>query len=472
MLFTNPAFLFCFAPIVLTLYRILPVRWRNGFLLTASIALYAWGEGRYLGVLLASIAINYGCGLAIGNQGEPRRRKFALAAGVAANLLLLGFFKYAGFAASNLNWLLQRWQAPLIPSPSPHLPIGISFFTFMGMSYLIDLYRRQITPERSPATFGLYITLFPHLIAGPIVRFSDIAGQLSHRPLSLDQTVEGIRRFVIGLGKKMLIGNTLAVTADAVFQMPVADLSTPLAWLGALCYTFQIYYDFSGYSDMAIGLAGILGFTFPENFNYPYIAQSITEFWKRWHITLSTWFRDYVFFSLGVRGGRAILYRNLLIVFVLCGLWHGASWHFVAWGLFYGLFLVLERMGLTGFLQRRAPVVRHVYTLLTVISGWVIFRAETLSKAMAFLAAMFGFSNHELASFDRFTYLPNDVVMALILGAIGSMPALPYLKTLLPRPQAGLALGALEFAGLASVFVAAAALAAAGTYNPFIYFRF
>jgi alginate O-acetyltransferase complex protein AlgI len=469
MMFANPAFLFLFAPVVLTGYLLIPRSWRNGFLLAASLLFYAWGEGWRVEILIASLAINYGFGLAI---DRTRARKLALFSGVVFNLLFLGLFKYTSFAIGNLDWVLARFGLPSLTDPALPLPVGISFYTFMGISYLVDTYRRDIHAEPSPTVFGLYITLFPHLIAGPIVRYSDIAAQLHARSTRASEIVQGIRRFIIGLGKKLLIGNTLAATADTIFQLKPGELSTLVAWIGILCYALEIYYDFSGYSDMAIGLARMFGFRFPENFNYPYTSQSITEFWRRWHMSLSTWLRDYLFFPLGVRGGRWVLCRNLLIVFLLCGLWHGAAWHFVAWGLFYGAFLVLERMGLLSILRTWPAPPRHVYALLVVVTGWVLFRADTLHYAGSYLAAMSGFAPSPGSAYDLWRFLPADVVLALVAGVIGSMPVAGLLGRFRAKPGLGTLWAGAEFAVLALVFLFAAALSAAGTYRPFIYFRF
>ena len=473
MMFTDSAFLFLFLPFVITAYRVIPERLRNAFLLTASICYYGWGEGPRVWVLLASIGINYGCGLAIASGRRDTQRKARLVTGIVVNLALLGVFKYLGFLIDNVNHLVPALHLSPIPVPSITLPIGISFFTFMGLSYLADTYWKRMDAERNPATFALYLSLFPHLIAGPIVRFSDIADQLHSRVTPPEQTVAGIRRFIIGLGKKMLIGNTVAVAADSIFKLAPDQLTTSAAWLGILCYTLQIYFDFSGYSDMAIGLAAMFGFVFPENFNYPYIAKSVTEFWQRWHMSLSSWLRDYLFFPLGVRGPRVILYRNILIVFFLCGLWHGASWHFVAWGLFHGVFLVLERSGLTNFLNARAAPIRHAYTLAVVVTGWVLFRAENLTAAVSYYSALLDLNRAipEAATAPRF--LTADLVLALTVGVAASTPLLPFVKTQLVRLRASARLvGALEFAGTAALFIMSAALSAASTYNPFIYFRF
>lgn len=483
MLFTEPLFLFVFLPALLGLYLCSPKVARNFLLLCASLLFYAWGERRYVVILLFSILLNYLCGLVIGHaQAGSRRRRLLLITGIAANLLLLITFKYARFLVANLNELAALVGRHGFALPGIRLPIGISFFTFMGMSYLIDIYRRQLEPERNLNTFALYITLFPHLIAGPIVRYSDIAKELVERHISRPEFATGVRRFIIGFGKKMIIANTVAIPADSIFNMPVEQLTPGLAWLGAVSYTLQIYFDFSGYSDMAIGLARMFGFHFPENFNYPYIAKSITEFWKRWHITLSTWFRDYLFFSLGVRGPRWRIYLNLLIVFFLCGLWHGASWNFVIWGLFHGAFLVIERFGLAAWMQRRALAFQHLYAMLVVMVGWVFFRADSLSHALFFLKAMAGSVHGGVTEYSVTYYLNTQLLLVFILGVLGSMPTVPLLRQWKERLVEDVrgATGALleaclrlaSFAAMIMIFLTSAALSAAGTYNPFIYFRF
>lgn len=481
LLFTDPLFLFAFAPIVLVLYYLVPWRLQNIFLLLASIGFYAWGEGRYATVLLTSLALNYACALAMGRASTPRLRRAVMLLGLASNLLMLGAFKYAGFAIVNVNIILTALQVRPVQSPVIHMPVGISFFTFMGISYLIDVYRRQIDAEKSLTVFGLYITLFPHLIAGPIVRYSAIARELKSRRVSPEQVATGIRRFVVGLGKKLVIANTVAVTADKVFALKGAELTTPLAWLGVMCYTLQIYYDFSGYSDMAIGLAKMFGFTFPENFNYPYVSRSITEFWTRWHISLSTWLRDYLFFPLGVRGGSLRLYRNVLVVFVLCGLWHGADWRFVIWGLFHGVFLVFERMGLTKRLAVFPWPLRHLYVLLVLMVGWVFFRSDRIGHALGFLSSMIGLAAQDPSS-DIALYFTPDLLLAICLGVMGCLPLVPEINRrinsaieALSNPRAAMVEGFVavaRFAVVGAIFIAAVALAAAGTYNPFIYFRF
>ncbi len=389
MVFASPLFLFAFLPLVLAAYFAAPARLRNGVLLAASILFYVWGEGALIALVAGSVLVNWRLGIAIAAaEGAPRRRR--LAAAVATNLALLGVFKYAGFVTTNADLLLRSFTEHGITAAAIPLPLGISFFTFHAISYVVDVHKRRALPERRLPDFALYILLFPQLIAGPIIRWRDIAQQIPRREERLADFAYGVRRFVIGLGKKVLVANTLGATADQVFALPVAELTTPVAWLGLACYTLQIYFDFSGYSDMAIGLMRLFGFRVLENFNYPYVARSIREFWRRWHISLSNWFRDYVYLPLGGnRRGRARGYANLVIVFLLCGLWHGASWNFVLWGAWHGVFLVVERAGLGPVLDRR-PRIGHVYALLVVMAGWVLFRSDSLAHAAGFYGALLG----------------------------------------------------------------------------------
>jgi len=360
--------------------------------------------------------------------------------------------------------------------PDIALPIGISFFTFHALSYVIDVYRRVVPAQRSLFNIGLYISLFSQLIAGPIIRYHDVANQLEQRSVSRGDFAYGVERFVVGLGKKVLIANSLAGPGDLVFSIPGDQLTLPVAWLGLACYTLQIYFDFSGYSDMAIGLGRMFGFHFLENFNYPYISQSLTEFWHRWHISLSNWFRDYLYIPLG--GNRISprrTYLNLVIVFFLCGLWHGAAWNFVFWGLFHGAFLVAERMGLSRVLTGWRTPWRHVYLLLVVMVSWVFFRASTLSHAWSFLAAMVGLSPASGIEHPLGLYADPLTLLALTAGAIGSMPIVPALgRRLASLPGLSVEIGASAFklAAMASILLTSVMLLAAGTYNPFIYFRF
>jgi len=517
MLFSSALFVFCFLPIVLGVHFVVHPRLRNAWLLVASLVFYAWGEPVIALVMLLSIGANYAFGLLVERARERGGGKGVVAAAVAFNLGLLVFFKYADWLWSSLGaglvglgWLDAPWAALgshfaadspwrailLNPDDSIRLPIGISFFTFQAFSYVVDVYRRDAPVQRNPLDIALYVALFPQLIAGPIVRYRDVAEQIVQRTITRAGFAYGIRRFVLGLGKKMLIANVCAEAADGVFGsatlagVPGAELTPALAWLGIVAYTLQIYFDFSGYSDMAVGLGHLFGFRFLENFDYPYIARSITEFWRRWHLSLSTWFRDYLYIPLGGnRRGPARTYANLLLVFALCGLWHGANQTFLVWGLYHGAFLVLERLGLGAWLARRNAVLRHVYTLLAVMVGWVFFRAETLNHALDYLRALGGWTDGtQLVAAGERAFAARDVHllsqyadkltwMALVAGALGSMPWLPRLQRHVEarRAAGNSASLALELAGLAAlcvVFVHVAMALASGGYNPFIYFRF
>ncbi|MHC4250990.1 MAG: MBOAT family O-acyltransferase [Planctomycetota bacterium] len=495
MVFSSPIFLFLFLPVVLGLYLISCRReLRNFSLLVASLFFYAWGETWYVSVMLASIAANYLFGLWIDRVRERPSVKLALVSAVVFNLGLLGVFKYANFVVDNLNALSSTICIPRIELAPVHLPIGISFFTFQAMSYVIDVYRRDAEVQKNPVNVALYISLFPQLIAGPIVRYRDVARQLAGRVMSLGDFACGVRRFVIGLGKKVLVANVVGATADRIFGglgtspdtipgIPLDQLTPGLAWLGALCYTVQIYFDFSGYSDMAIGLGRMFGFRFLENFDYPYVSRSVREFWKRWHISLSKWFRDFLYIPLG--GSRctpARTHRNLVAVFLLCGLWHGASWTFAVWGLYHGAFLVAERTRVGNWIERRWAPTRHLYALLVVIVGWVLFRSETLSQAGAFLAAMVGLARATGVEHHVAMYVNREVVLALAAGSLLSIPIAPALSRLRRNIVAScrgimspIIEGAISFGGvlgLVFLLLASASWLAAGTYNPFIYFRF
>jgi len=520
MLFSSPIFVFLFLPLVLGIYFVAPRRLRNTWLLLTSIFFYAWGEPVMVAVMLLSIVANWSFGRWVERARDTGGAKRVLAIAVAFNLGLLIVFKYSDWIWSGITsalFGLGLTQEPLgpigsfIPSgsmlrdvlltPEGHvrLPLGVSFFTFQATSYVIDVFRRDVPAERSPVDFGMYKAFFPQLIAGPIVRYRDVHEQIHQRRVTLEGFVAGIRRFVIGLGKKMLIANVCAEVADRVFGspaanmagIPAAELTPAVAWLGVAAYTAQIYFDFSGYSDMAIGLGRMFGFKFLENFNYPYSARSITDFWRRWHISLSSWFRDYLYIPLGGnRLGRVRTYFNLLAVFALCGLWHGASSTFLVWGLYHGLFLVLERLGLSAWLDRRFAVLRHVYLLVVVMVGWVFFRVETLAHAGAVLAAMFGLQDGsqlvplgELAvRADQlhFVALYTDTLfwLAAIAAVIGSTPWLPMARRWHERQQAAgrttrfVALESAALLGLCLVFWRVAQELAANSYNPFIYFRF
>ncbi|CAO3409626.1 Probable poly(beta-D-mannuronate) O-acetylase (EC 2.3.1.-) [Azospirillum largimobile] len=475
MVFSSIIFIFYFLPVFLFCYYLLP--FKHATLLLFSLIFYAYGEVIYTYVMLLSILVNYGLGLWIAGQ-EGRGRKLAMGTGVVANLGILVYFKYLDFFYGMVAAVLPNL---LSGPPQVHLPLGISFFTFHALSYLIDVYRRQVPVERSLIYVAVYITMFPQLVAGPIIRFHDIRDEIHNRRVNAELFAEGIQIFVIGLAQKVLIANTVAVAADQIFALDPTGLSLPVAWLGILCYTLQIFFDFCGYSTMAIGLGLMIGFHFPLNFNYPYISQSITEFWRRWHISLSMWFRDYLYIPLGGnRAGALTTYRNLLVVFLLCGLWHGANWTFVVWGLWHGAFLVFERLGIARLLDRSVPAVRHVYTLLVVMIGWVFFRADTLGHAWIFLKAMAGAGQPSPLAPHVLQFLTPETATALVIGMVAATPVLGRLVRAgldAARSAAGgrILVGtgeALYLAGLLGLFALAVMSLAAGTYNPFIYFRF
>ena len=480
MLFTEPLFLFLFLPVLLALYYVPRAlggsspHWANGVLLAASVVFYAKGGGTFTWFILGSIVFNYEAAILVDRAGGYRNH--VLGAAVGLNLVALGVFKYANFFGDNVNALLVAAGRHPLTVPPVLLPIGISFFTFHAVSYLVDVYRGDAVAQKSPVHAALYLLLFPQLIAGPIIRYRDIAGQLARRSGSLDDFAVGVRRFIVGLGKKVLIANIVAGPADKIFAMPAAELSAAYAWLGIVCYTLQIYFDFSGYSDMAIGLGRMFGFSFPENFRWPYIASSVQDFWRRWHISLSTWFRDYLYVPLGgSRGSPARTYLNLVTVFFLCGLWHGASWNFVVWGLFHGMFLVLERLGLAASMKRLPAPVRHVYLLLVVMVGWVFFRADTLRNALTFLTALAGLGPAVVpAPLTVAWFLTPELVLALAAGCVGAMPIAGALARQSERraQAAGWAGDAVAVAALAAVLALSALQVAARSYNPFIYFRF
>ena len=471
MVFSSVPFLFYFLPALIALYFLSPAR--NAVLLAMSIVFYAWGEGAYVLIILASIVGNHFVAKGVA-RSEGARRKLFLAAGVGGNLTLLGVFKYAGFATTNIAGAVGAPDAPWVVNP--HLPLGISFFTFQALSYLIDVYRRDADPPRSLWTSALYIALFPQLIAGPIVRYKTIAGQLVSRRHDARKFAAGVQLFIIGLGQKALIANTAAGPADQIFALSPADLSMTVAWIGAAVYAIQIFFDFAGYSNMALGLGLMFGFRFPRNFHYPYTAQSVTEFWRRWHITLSQWFRDYVYIPLGGnRRGPARTYFNLVVVFLLCGFWHGAAWTFIAWGAWHGAFLVVERMGFAALLARLWRPMRHLYLLLAVTFGWVLFRSETFAHAGGYYAAMFDFTRGGEGFADPAFFVSDGVRNVLLIGAVLATPlaehGLRRLRARTPQPARVPGAGA-AWAGLFVMLVVSAAFIAGGAYNPFIYFRF
>lgn len=461
MLFSSMTFVFLFLPLVFTAYLLTPLRFRNGLLLAASILFYAWGEPRYVAIMLLTVLINwFGALLIVRFQ---KHKTFILTASVITDLSFLFYFKYFDFVAVNIN----AFAGADIPLLKVIMPIGISFYTFQAMSYLIDVYRGKVRAQSDVFRLALYITLFPQLVAGPIVKYHDVAEQLSRRSITPDKVLYGVRRFIIGLAKKVLIANTLGIVADAIFAQPVADFDVLTAWVGALAYALQLFYDFSGYSDMAIGLGAMFGFKFFENFNYPYISKSISEFWQRWHISLSSWFKEYLYIPLGGnRNGTARTIFNLAVVFLATGIWHGAEWTFVAWGVWHGAFVILEK--LSGWHKTsRFKLLHHAYCLLVLLVGWVIFRAENLTYAYAYLQNMFGLlSSHNITN-EIGAYVDN---FELIVFAVAIICALPLFKNMeaVKSLWADLAVNI----WLLILFMLSTAALASSTYNPFIYFRF
>ena len=466
MVFSSSVFLIVFLPITLLAYFIVPARFikaRNSVLLAASLVFYGWGEPKYILIMIFSIVFNYVCGLAAGKN----RSKAVLILCVVGNLALLGYFKYTDFVLETVNRLAEAGLA----LPGIALPIGISFYTFQTMSYVIDVYRGKVEAQRDIITFGTYVTLFPQLIAGPIVRYSDVAVMLVGRKTNLEQIAEGVRRFIIGFGKKVLLANQIYVVWMELSAME--NLSVSAAWLGAVAFTFQIYFDFSGYSDMAIGLGKIFGFDYLENFNYPYISRSITEFWRRWHMSLSSWFKEYVYIPLG--GNRKGLSRQLInisIVWILTGLWHGASWNFVMWGVYYGIILIIEKLGLLKVLKKCPAVVGHIYSLILIVIGWVIFAVDDMGKVAAYLGMMLGSS--QIFIDDDFVYFFESRIWLLIACVIGSTPLPKIVCSIIAEKleDREVLLGTIETVLFMGIFALSMAFLVSGSYNPFLYFRF
>ncbi|MEA2696308.1 MAG: alginate O-acetyltransferase complex protein AlgI [Myxococcales bacterium] len=473
MLFSEPVFLFFFLPAVLFAYFVLGERHRDLVLLVFSLLFYAWGERAYVLVLGVSIVLNWICGRGAAPERGERRSRAMLITAILGNLLLLVAFKYTSFLIDNLNVLLTSLRLRPLGVGPVHLPIGISFFAFQGMSYVVDVHRGTVPPQRSLLKIAMYKSFFPQLIAGPIVRYVDVKSQIERRSVGIDDFGEGVRRFIIGLGKKMMIANVVARPTDAIFALPLAQLNAGLTWIAVVGYALQIYFDFSAYSDMAIGLGRMFGFRFLENFNYPYIAVSMTDFWRRWHISLSSWFRDYLYIPLGGnRVSPARRYANLMVVFALCGLWHGASWNFVIWGLFHGFFLILERLKLVQRMAAPLRPLRHLYVVLVVLVSWVFFRADTLTSAMSFLRAMADVAHPTQAAPGIRLFVDNEVILAALVGIVGSAPILPALRRRLEAASVPRSWDAARMIGLMSIFIYSVMLMAAGSYSPFIYFRF
>jgi alginate O-acetyltransferase complex protein AlgI len=494
MVFSGLTFLFCFLPAVLLLYYAAPRAAKNTVLFLASLFFYAWGEPVYVVLMIFSTVLDYTCGRMVEHFRGTRLQKAGLVLSLCGNLGLLLTFKYTGFFIETVNSLFSAG----IPKPGWTLPIGISFYTFQTMSYTIDVYRGDVKAQRNFIAFGAYVSLFPQLIAGPIVRYRDIAEQLEGRIHSADSFAEGARRFVTGLAKKVLLANNIGKLHNTLTAVPLSGMTTLSAWLAALAFAFQIYFDFSGYSDMAIGLGKMFGFSFPENFNYPYLAASVTDFWRRWHITLGSWFKDYVYIPLG--GNRCRIPRrilNIAVVWLLTGFWHGASLNFIMWGAWYGALLILEKFLLLPVFSRLPDLVRkplsRIYTLLAVLIGWVFFSLESVSDGFMYLKVMFcggtAFTDnatmYSLLSFLPLlllcilgsTPLPANVLSKLRTYAVGEPVKAGTLQTgtgLVCRKHRmqGIALTAAELTGITIITALSVAYLISGSYNPFLYFRF
>jgi len=469
MVFSNLIFIFAFLPLVLFFYYIAKDNLKNIVLLIASLIFYAWGEPQYVFLMLLSIVLNYLFGLAIAHYHySPKLSRAVLVLSIIVNIAILGYFKYADFFLDTLNKLLgTKWSVGELP-----LPIGISFFTFQAMSYVIDVYRNDVKVQKNIFSLALYISLFPQLVAGPIVRYQDIDKQIQSRNVGIGLFNEGIKRFAIGLSKKVLLANGFGSIADTIFGTPTEELGVLTAWMGITAYTLQIYFDFSGYSDMAIGLGKMFGFDFPENFNYPYISKSVSEFWRRWHISLGSWFRDYLYIPLGGnRRGTAITLRNLLIVWTATGFWHGASWTFMAWGFYYGVLISLERLGFLRFISKLWAPLQHLYVLIVVMTGWVFFRADNFSYSFNYLNTMFGFGINTLYD-NTFLLFLHDNWFLFLAGIILSTPLPAKLLHTKTANSITLSRSLFEAAIYMTMLILVMIHLVNSTYNPFIYFRF
>ena len=461
MLFSSIPFLFYFLPAVVLLYFLVPFKLKNTVLLLFSLVFYAWGEPKYVFLMIATILIFYFCGLAIDKCTQKKWKKVWLIVSVVVGLGFLGIFKYADF-------FIESFSAATgisIPLLRLALPVGISFYTFQSMSYTIDLYRGEVPVQKNPISFGAYVTLFPQLIAGPIVRYIDVARELDHRTHSWDDICLGLRRFLIGLGKKIIIADNFALLMK-IFRES-GEQSVLFYWMYAIAFAFNIYFDFSGYSDMAIGLGRIFGFHFIENFNYPYLSKSVGEFWRRWHMSLGSWFRDYVYIPMGgnrVSKGRWVL--NTLTVWFLTGMWHGASWNFIFWGLLYAAFLMIEKW--VPALQKLPTILRRTYVLLIVLMGWILFNATDLSQAVMDMKCMFGFGGLPAVSAETLYYL-RSYGLLFVLGIVGSTPIVRDTANRISNTKVG---AVLEPVVLILILLICTGYLVDGSFSPFLYFRF
>lgn len=466
MVFSTPFFLFFYLPVVLLAYYVSPLKWRNGVLLLLNLIFYGWGEPIYILIMFLSIAIDYTHGLMVEHakaQGNDKKARRAVAQSVIFNLALLFFFKYWDFVALSLASV----GLDFMPVLNLRLPIGISFYTFQTMSYTIDVYRGDAKAQKNIVNFGTFVTLFPQLIAGPIIKYKDLGDQIDHRECRVEKFASGIQIFLVGMAKKVLLANNLGMLWDVYKVTPLDGLTTAGAWLGVVAFALQLYFDFSGYSDMAIGLGRMLGFEFLPNFDHPYISQSVTEFWRRWHISLGSWFRQYVYIPMGGnRVSKGRLFFNLMVVWGLTGIWHGASWNYLIWGLYFGLILILEKGGLSRLLERLPRVLRHLYTVFLVLVSWVIFAVEDLGRMGGYLKAMFGRGaglSAPTVGYYLLSYLP---ILLIAAAACLPMGKAAWEKAPLRVRQAALPILALLCLVLCTAYLVDA------TYNPFLYFRF
>ena len=464
MIFSSIIFIFTFLPIVLAIYYISPKKLRNFVLLIASLVFYAWGEPVYIFLMIFTTIFNYLMALRI-NISRGRKKKTFFIATIIVNLLILGYFKYYGFLIEIINSIFHV----SIKYTQLSLPIGISFYTFQTLSYVVDVYLKKVKVQKNLIDFSTYVTMFPQLVAGPIVKYSDIENQLKNRKESFDNFGIGVEKFIIGLGKKVLLANNIGMLWDTIQAQNLESISVLTAWLGAIAYTMQIYFDFSGYSDMAVGLGRMFGFKFIKNFDYPYISKSITEFWKRWHISLSSWFKEYVYIPLGGnRKGILKQCRNLLIVWILTGLWHGASYNFVAWGLYYGILLIFEKFIFKKVLNKLPILIKKIYTMVIVIVGWVIFAAPNLSWAIRYIKILFFIGKNKLID-GNFKYYLSDNLILLIILVFASMPLLKNIFNSIKKSKGGYAISIiLQY----TLFILVIAYLLNASYNPFLYFRF
>lgn len=483
MLFSSLIFLYSFLPLTLLVYYLAPGPLRNYWLLLASLVFFAWGGVSYTLLLIISIVANYAFGLLIQKHRENDRKAYTwLSFGVGFNLLFLGVFKYTNFIIENLNLIFTGMSLPPITGVDILLPVGISFYTFHSLSYLVDIYRRKTNAQTNIFYLALYICMFSQLIAGPIIRYSDVWQQLTTRQHNKTMFATGIERFLIGLAKKVLLANSFASVADSIFRSEISELNALTSWLGIVCYSLQIYYDFAGYSDMAIGLGRMFGFDFKENFNLPYIATSVKEFWRRWHISLSSFFRDYVYIPLGGnQKGAKRTYLHLFLVFFLTGFWHGASWNFVVWGLFHGFFMIVERLGFEKILARVWKPFAHFYTLVVVMLAWVLFRANDLEQALSYWRAMFNFQLNPTQTSIFVANLKPELLVALFIGIIGAFGVFYPIERRLQvffesdkmfAQSLQVTYSLVTVLWYAGILLLCTLYLSAGTYNPFIYYRF